>query len=862
MPVEIERLWEKVGFSPNPAQEQAIKHIDGPLFLPAGPGSGKTRVLLWRTVNLIACHSIKPEEIFLSTFTEKAAFQLKQGLNALLGLVTNITNQPYDIAEMYIGTVHSLCQRMLTDRSLSDNKERMTRPIILDDLQQYFFLRRCLNDLLESVPCAVEDVNRFMTDGKFASSAKHNALTDCITLFNRFSEEILLPDEIFDQADDDLKPILTMYRGYLDRLKGQGAAQTDFSLLQQKALDLLETNRTACETFKHVIIDEYQDTNAVQECIFFKLAECHQNLCVVGDDEQALYRFRGATLENFVEFPERCEKHFGRQPTKIPLSTNYRSRKTIVDFYTRFMEFEDWRRADGRGFYRLVDKNINAFSTDAETAVVVTEQSPREDCVDEIVRLVKQLIESGKVQDPNQIAFLYPSLKNTSVQAMKTALEREGLKVYAPRAGTFLEVDEAMDVFALFIEIFGRPERNNFNSRDYQGFHDWLDRCERRGTELCREYRPLKDFTSDRRREIEIAVGDYQKLKAKAERNGWNLDAPFEPEKMKRVLFDTPNISQTAKKSLSNRYFERIINDRIAAGNPFTLHYIINSASSLDWNVLDLFYRIVGFDHFKQMFDLAERGEDEGPVCNLGLISGYLARYLDNYTSILTGRFIGGGSFEITFFMAYLYAIFRLGESEYEDADDPFPKGRIPFLTIHQSKGLEFPVVVLPSPSKKNFPPSKSERVVRPFLKREGEPLDRISSFDSMRMFYVALSRAENLLIIGNPRGQGISTFPAFKRIFEEGVTRISQLNLESVPEAKIDTREIPRNYSYTSDYLQYQKCPRQYMLFRKYGFVPSRSQTQFFGTLVHQMLEDLHHLLIGQRNKKQTAAQKAEANL
>lgn len=853
MSLTIEKLWEEVGFTPNPAQRDAITHTDKPLFLPAGPGSGKTRVLLWRTVNLIACHDIKPEEIFLSTFTEKAAFQLKQGLNALLGLVTNLTGKPYDIAEMYIGTVHSLCQRILTDRRLSDNKERMTRPVILDALQQYFFLRSGFNDLLQGVSYTVEDINRFMSDGTFASSAKHKALTDSITLFNRFSEEVLLPQNIYDLTDDDeVKKVLKMYEGYIEKLDGGAAAQTDFSLLQQKALQLLENNRAACETFKHVIIDEYQDTNAVQERIFFKLAECYQNLCVVGDDEQALYRFRGATVENFVEFPERCQKYFGCAPREIPLSTNYRSRKGIVDFYTRFMEFHDWRRADGRGFYRLVNKNINAHSTDNQNAVVVTSQSGRNDTVDEIVDIVKKLIETKKVKDPNQIAFLFPSLKNTMAQVMKSSLENAGLLVYAPRAGSFLEVEEAVAVFGIFIEVFGRPERNNFNSRDYQGFHNWLDTCEQVSGDLLKKYKPLKDFVDDRRREVQTAVADYQKLTEQANKKGWELDTPFAPQTMKRALFETPNISRTAQKSLSNRYFERIINERIAEGRPFTLHYIINSASSLDWNVLDLFYRITGFDHFKQMFDLAETGTDEGPVCNLGLISQYLARYLDTYTSILTGRFIGGGSFEITFFMAYLYAIFRLGESEYEDADDPFPKGRIPFLTIHQSKGLEFPVVVVPSPSKKNFPPSKAERVVRPFLEREGEPLDRIGGFDAMRMFYVALSRAENLLIIGNPRGQGISTFPAFTSIFNEGVTRIANFDVSTVPEAKIDDQEIPRNYSYTSDYLQYQKCPRQYMLFRKYGFVPSRSQTQFFGTLVHQTLEDLHHLLIGQRNKKQ----------
>src|SRR5258706_5608344 len=91
--IAIERLWKEAGFKPNEKQEQAIRHLDGPLFLTAGPGSGKTRVLLWRTLNLIVFHGIDPKEIFLSTFTEKAAKQLKDGLRILLGFASNFTNK-------------------------------------------------------------------------------------------------------------------------------------------------------------------------------------------------------------------------------------------------------------------------------------------------------------------------------------------------------------------------------------------------------------------------------------------------------------------------------------------------------------------------------------------------------------------------------------------------------------------------------------------------------------------------------------------------------------------------------------------------------------------------------------------------
>ena len=85
VPPPIEELWKEVGFTPNSRQEEAIRHVDGPLFLAAGPGSGKTRVLLWRTLNLIVYQNINPEEIFLATFTEKAAAQLNEGLLSYLG---------------------------------------------------------------------------------------------------------------------------------------------------------------------------------------------------------------------------------------------------------------------------------------------------------------------------------------------------------------------------------------------------------------------------------------------------------------------------------------------------------------------------------------------------------------------------------------------------------------------------------------------------------------------------------------------------------------------------------------------------------------------------------------------------------
>ncbi len=138
--ISLEQLWRDAQFKPNDEQKKAIRYIDGPLYLPAGPGSGKTRVLLWRTLNLIVFHNTKPEEIFLSTFTEKAAFQLREGLRALLGSVTTKTNTHFDISNMYVGTVHSLCRRLITDRRFSVTRQRRRVPLLLDELGQYLYL--------------------------------------------------------------------------------------------------------------------------------------------------------------------------------------------------------------------------------------------------------------------------------------------------------------------------------------------------------------------------------------------------------------------------------------------------------------------------------------------------------------------------------------------------------------------------------------------------------------------------------------------------------------------------------------------------------------------------------------------------
>lgn len=854
----IETLFARVGFTPNESQRQAIAHLDGPLFLVAGPGSGKTRVLLWRVVNMVVFHGVAPESIFLSTFTEKAAKQLQDGLVSLLGLATEQTGKPYDLSGMYVGTVHALCHRILQDRSLVAGRSRSAAPAVLDELDQYFTLAQgsfwaAAKERLAfqgELPAFRETVN-----GNFdppVSASRHKAVVNLQSLFNRLSEEDLDPKDILEKAPPEYAQLFRLYELYRDRL---GNTRVDLSLLQRAAYRALLANDDTMHRFKHVIVDEYQDTNAIQERIFFRLAGGSKNVCVVGDDDQALYRFRGATVENFVEFPKRCSTVLGVDPRRIELGINYRSRRGIVQAYTSFVAQHDWSRPDAGGQFRLHDKGVRAHSQDDGVSVVCTAPSKPVDLVDEIATLCRRLIDEKVVADPNQIAFLFPTLKSTVVEKFEEALGRVGLRVYAPRAKRFLEAEEPTLIIGLLTRVLGRPPRNEaFDRGEYGEFHTWLDTATTVADALMDSDPTLRAFVDQRVAELSAIKRDYAALKSVLDAGGWSDDAAYDPNTHKRSLLNAAGLSADARRALGGAGLEKLFRDRLADQNPLSLKNVINRATTADWGLLDLFFRFLGFQRFREMIDLADGGVDEAPVCNLALTSQLLARYVDTFPPLITGQGLATEMLQRGFYQAFLFALFRMGEGEYEDAEDPFPRGRIPFLTIHQSKGLEFPVVVLGS-ARTQRRARKVEELVRPFLPPGGEPLDRMPGFDAMRMFYVALSRAQNLLVLAHPKGQGQKVDAEFHELMDKAAP-IAGFDVRSVPKSKQEPDAAVRRFSYTGDYLAYQRCPRQYMLFERYGFAGSRTQTMFFGSLVHATLEDLHHRMIAARKAKKATQQ------
>src|SRR5579859_4611508 len=236
--VTLESLWKAAGFRPNSEQDRAIRHLDGPLYLTAGPGSGKTSVLVWRTLNLIVFAEIPPDQIFLGTFTEKGAHQLRERLRGLLALVTEQTGRPYDISRMAVGTIHSICHALLIDRRLSPAGMRPRAPILLDEFDQHQFVyaNRNWDRLIASSGLgehANAQITKYFEDRD--STSRHRAVVNAIGFFNRCSEESIDPDAKRPR-DEFVRGLLRMYKEYRVILQEDpDRPRTDLSLIQWHA---------------------------------------------------------------------------------------------------------------------------------------------------------------------------------------------------------------------------------------------------------------------------------------------------------------------------------------------------------------------------------------------------------------------------------------------------------------------------------------------------------------------------------------------------------------------------------------------------------------------------------------------------
>ncbi len=279
----------------NPPQRAAVLHEGGPLVVFAGAGSGKTRVITHRVAHLIAQHDVAPWRILAVTFTNKAAGEMKERARQLLGPGAD---------GVQVGTFHSICARLL--RRHADRVGISSSFTIYDQDDQQALVRRVLRDLS-------------LDDKRFPPKRVAGRI-------NEAKRELLNPDEI-DTGDAWSEIVQKVYREYEDRLRR--AEALDFGDLIYRMVKVLEQDHALqvelSERFRHVLVDEFQDTNRAQFRLVSLFSSAHQNLCVVGDDDQSIYRWRGADRRNILDFREAFP-----DATLIKLEQNYRSTKRIL----------------------------------------------------------------------------------------------------------------------------------------------------------------------------------------------------------------------------------------------------------------------------------------------------------------------------------------------------------------------------------------------------------------------------------------------------------------------------------------------------------------------------------------------------
>lgn len=402
----------------NEPQREAVTHINGPLMIVAGAGSGKTKVLTTRIAHLMA-NGVDAFNILALTFTNKAAAEMKERIERILG--------NSEARNLYIGTFHSVFARIL--RAEASRLGYPNNFTIYDT-----------DDSRSVIKAVINELN--LDDKRYKPNVVHNRISAA-------KNALIGPDEY--EADSFLKqedaranrPALAqIYKAYAERCFKNGAM--DFDDLLLKMYELLKYHNEALHKyqhkFKYVLIDEYQDTNAVQYQITKLLAAVHENICVVGDDAQSIYSFRGATIENILQFQKDYD-----DVKVVKLEQNYRSTQHILKVANQVI-------SNNKG---QLPKKLWTNNENGEKIKLVRTMTDNEEG-----KLVADTIQEQKLRNHyhnNEFAILYRT--NAQSRSFEESLRRQGIKYRIYGGVSFYQRKEIKDLLAyLRIIVNNRDE--------------------------------------------------------------------------------------------------------------------------------------------------------------------------------------------------------------------------------------------------------------------------------------------------------------------------------------------------------------------------------------------------------------------
>ncbi len=384
----------------NEDQKRAVLHLQGPLLVLAGAGSGKTRVITYKIAYLVQSCCIPPEEIVAVTFTNKAADEMKQRVKHLIKKVS--------LQNMWMGTFHAFCLRILRrEASLLGYKSNF---LIYDTVDQLSLIKECMEEL-------------HLNDQGISPK-------EALSKIGNIKNRIITPEDfIRKHHDKEGRSLGKIYSLYQKRLLQNNSM--DFDDMIMKTLELFSKNPSVRKKYaskcRHLLVDEYQDTNHSQYLLIKGLSSIHKNICCVGDEDQSIYGFRGADINNILRF-----KSDFRNATIIKLEKNYRSTQKILQAASQVVRNNKIRIGKDLWTDNEPGENISIFQS--------------LDDVEEADFISTKILELRKTFAPDSIAILYRT--NAQSRLMEESLTAFQIPYQLVGSLRFYERKEIKDLIA------------------------------------------------------------------------------------------------------------------------------------------------------------------------------------------------------------------------------------------------------------------------------------------------------------------------------------------------------------------------------------------------------------------------------
>ena len=640
----------------NPAQREAVENTEGAVLILAGAGSGKTRVLTTRIGYLMEEKNVKAENILAITFTNKAANEMRERVEETL--------EGTDTKEMWITTFHSCCVRILRK---SINKIGYNRSfVIYDSPDQITLIKDCMREL---------NISDKAFDPKYVLSCISNA-----------KDKLYSPKKYMKLNEGDISKtkIGEIYALYQDRLKRNSALDFDDLIMKTVELfnecpDVLDFYRNK---FRYIMVDEYQDTSKAQYELIKLLAKQHQNICVVGDDDQSIYGWRGADIRNILEF----ERDYDNVKI-VKLEQNYRSTQVILDAANHVIANNTER------------KRKRLWSDKKEGQLIKIQLAENEIEEGDFISNTINYMRRYEDRQYKYFAVLYRA--NAQARSVEDALNRAGIPYNIYGGIKFYERKEIKDIIA-YLRVIQNPQDDISLKR--------IINVPRRGIGL-RTIEKIEDRASLKEESIYSVLIDIE---------------------------DNSDISRKARASISEFV------DLMSTLRSFTEVYTVSQVIE---KVLD----VTGYKD-ELLKEKNNEGEDR----------------LENLQELISVALEFESQSEDKSLETFLTNIALNAEPDSEEETED----RVSLMTIHSSKGLEFPVVFLAGMEERIFP------IARAIQSMKDSDIE-----EERRLCYVGITRAKEELFLTLTRKRTLygRTNPSIaSRFIEELPTEcIERLNKE-----------------------------------------------------------------------------------